>query len=61
VRMINDVDSRGSKEGILSFKGRKNKKDESDPEYFQQVARPLKDMHRGELVHTEKTLTPGDF
>ena len=61
VRMINDVDSRGSKDGILSFKGRKNKKDESDPEYFQQVARPLKDMHRGELVHTEKTLTPGDF
>jgi magnesium chelatase subunit I len=61
VRMINDVDSRGSKDGILNFKGRKNKKDESDPEYFQQVARPLKDMHRGELVHTEKTLTPGDF
>jgi magnesium chelatase subunit I len=61
VRMINDVDSRGSKDGILSFKGRKNKKDESDPEYFQQVARPLKDMHRGELVHTEKTLTPSDF
>ena len=61
VRMINDVDSRGSKDGILNFKGRKNKKDESDPEYFQQVARPLKDMHRGELVHTEKTLTPSDF
>ncbi|HHV16362.1 MAG TPA: magnesium chelatase [Gelria sp.] len=62
VRMINDVDSRGAKDSILSFRGRRNKKDDkNDPEYFQQVARPLKDMHRGELVHTEKTLTPSDF
>jgi len=60
VRMINDVDSRGSKDSILSFKN-KNKKDEENPDYFQQTARPLKDMHRGELVHTEKTLTPGDY
>ena len=60
--MINDVDSRGAKDSILSFRGRRNKKDDkNDPEYFQQVARPLKDMHRGELVHTEKTLTPSDF
>jgi magnesium chelatase subunit I len=62
VRMINDVDTRGSKESILSFKGKKNQKGNEDaPEYFQQVARPLKDMHRGELVHTEKTLTPSDY
>lgn len=61
VRMMNDVDSRGVKEGILSFKNRKNKKgQDEDPEYFQQSARPLKDMHRGELVNTEKNLTPVD-
>lgn len=61
VRMMNDVDSRGVKEGILSFKNRKNKKSQDeDPDYFQQSARPLKDMHRGELVNTEKNLTPVD-
>ncbi|MDD3268008.1 MAG: magnesium chelatase [Syntrophomonadaceae bacterium] len=59
VRMINDVDTKGAKEGILSFKSKKNKKDEEESaDYFQQVARPLKDMSRGELVNTEKTLTP---
>ncbi|ABI67782.1 ATP-binding protein [Syntrophomonas wolfei] len=59
VRMLNDVDMKGAKEGILSFKSKKNKKDEeTSPDYFQQVARPLKDMSRGELVNTEKTLTP---
>lgn len=60
VRMINDIDSKGAKEGILSFKSKKNKKndEESAADYFQQIARPLKDMSRGELVNTEKTLTP---
>jgi len=62
VRMINEVDSRGIKDGILSYKGRRNKKKEEEgADYFQQIARPLKDMHRGELVHTEKTLTPSDY
>lgn len=62
IRMINDVDSRSAKDGILTFRGRKNKaKKESEPEYFPQNARPLKDMSRGELINTEKTLTPTDF
>lgn len=62
VRMINDVDSKSAKDGILTFKGRKNKaKKDSEPEYFQQNARPLKDMSRDELINTEKTLTPSDF
>lgn len=62
IRMINDVDSRSAKDGILTFRGRKNKSNkESEPEYFPQNARPLKDMSRGELINTEKTLTPTDF
>lgn len=62
VRMINDVDAKSAKDGILTFKGRKNKsKNESEPDYFAQNARQLKDMSRGELINTEKTLTPGDF
>ena len=61
IKMVNDVDARGTKEGILSFKNRKNKKDDDDPEYFQNNARPLKDMSRRELVNTEKALTPSEF
>lgn len=61
VKMVNDVDARGSKDGILSFRNKKNKKDETDPEYFQSNARALKDMSRSELVNTEKTLTPADY
>lgn len=57
VKLINDVESRGSREGILSFKNKKNKRDEEE-EYFQQNARALKDMSRSELVNTEKDLTP---
>lgn len=61
VKIINDVDNRGTKEGILSFKNKKNQKDkELDNEYFQINARSLKDMSRGELVNTEKTLIPSD-
>ncbi|HWP96936.1 MAG TPA: magnesium chelatase [Syntrophomonadaceae bacterium] len=59
IRMINDVESRGQKDGILSFKNRKNtRQEDEEPEYFQQTARPLKDMSRGELINTEKSLTP---
>ncbi|WP_054695425.1 ATP-binding protein [Syntrophomonas palmitatica] len=61
IKMINDVDSRSGKEGILNFRGRKNKSKEEDTEYFQQNARALKDMHRGELVNTEKSLTPNEY
>jgi len=61
IKMINDVDSRGGKEGILNFRGRKNKSKEEDTEYFQHNARALKDMHRGELVNTEKSLTPTEY
>lgn len=57
VKLINDVESRGSREGILSFKNKKNKREEEE-EYFQQNARALKDMSRSELVNTEKDLTP---
>jgi len=59
VRIINDTDMKTAKDGILSFKGKKNKKaDNNETEYFQQNARALKDINRGELVNTEKTLTP---
>ena len=62
VRIINDLDTRGSKEGILSFKNRKEKKkEEEEPEYFQHDARSLKDLSRGELINTEKNLTPTDY
>ncbi len=58
VKLINDVESRGSREGILSFKNKKNKREEEEDEYFQHNARALKDMSRSELVNTEKDLTP---
>ncbi|HEX3010724.1 MAG TPA: magnesium chelatase [Syntrophomonadaceae bacterium] len=61
IKMVNDVDARSAKDGILSFKNRKNKKDNDDIDYFQNSARPLRDMSRGELVNTEKTLTPGEL
>lgn len=62
VKMINEVDVKGTRDGILSFKARKNKKKESEnnADYFQN-ARPLRDMTRGELVNTEKTLTPSEL
>ncbi|MEN6460662.1 MAG: magnesium chelatase [Syntrophomonas sp.] len=59
VKIINDVDTRGTKEGILSFRNKKKDK-ELDNDYFQSNARSLKDMSRGELVNTEKTLTPNE-
>ncbi len=58
VKLINDVESRGSREGILSFKNKQNKRVEEEEEYFQHNARALKDMSRSELVNTEKDLTP---
>jgi magnesium chelatase subunit I len=59
VKLINDVENRGSREGILSFKSKKdNKRGDEDENYFQQNARALKDMARSELVNTEKDLTP---
>ncbi len=62
VRIINDLDTRGTKDGILSFKNRKRKpKEEEEPEYFQHDAKSLKDLSRGELISTEKNLTPTDF
>lgn len=62
VRMMNDVDSRGARESILNFKSKRNeKKKDEDSDYFQQTARPLKDMHRGELINTEKSLTPSEY
>ena len=61
IRMVNDVEPRGAREGILNFRGKKNKEKESEPEYFQHNARSLKDMSRNELVNTEKDLTPGEY
>lgn len=62
VRIINDIDTKGTKEGILSFKNRRDKKSkEEEPEYFQHDARPLKDLSRGELINTEKNLSPTEF
>lgn len=58
VKLINDVESRGSREGILSFKSKKDKREEEEEEYFQHNARALKDMSRSELVSTEKDLNP---
>ncbi|KUG02699.1 putative chelatase [hydrocarbon metagenome] len=52
--LINEVDNHKISEGILSFKNRPNQKSrEQDEDYFQHNARPLRDMHRGELVNTE--------
>lgn len=65
VKMVNDVDVRGSKESILNFRNRKNttkkKEQEQDQdEYFQQSARPVKEMSRNELINTEKSLSSTD-
>jgi len=60
VRMINDVDSKGVKDGILSFKNRKKNDKEADPDYFPHNATPLKDIRRSDLVNTEKSLTPNE-
>lgn len=60
IKMVNDVDARGSRDGILNFKNKKNnpKKTEEDNEYFTASGRPLKDLGRNELINTEKTLAP---
>jgi magnesium chelatase subunit I len=60
IKMVNDVDVRGTKDGILNFKSKKNnrkeKENEENKEYFQASGRPLKDLGRQELINTEKTL-----
>ncbi len=60
IRMVNDVDAKGARDGILNFKSKKNnpKKNEEDNEYFNTSGRPLKDLDRNELINTEKTLAP---
>ncbi|HNX92178.1 MAG TPA: magnesium chelatase, partial [Syntrophomonas sp.] len=60
VKMINDVDVRGSRDGILNFKSKKNnpEKKKEETEYFNTAGRPLKDIGRNELINTEKTLAP---
>lgn len=60
IKIVNDTDARGSRDGILSFKNKKNnpKKTEEDNEYFTMTGRPLKDLGRNELINTEKTLAP---
>lgn len=59
IRMVNDVDNKGARDGILNFKSKKNqKKSEDEGEYFNTTGRALKDVGRNELINTEKTLTP---
>jgi magnesium chelatase subunit I len=60
IKMINDVEVRGSRDGILNFKSKKNnpEKKKEDTEYFNTAGRPLKDLNRNELINTEKTLAP---
>lgn len=60
IKIVNDTDARGSRDGILNFKNKKNnpKKPEEDNEYFSMTGRPLKDLGRNELINTEKTLAP---
>lgn len=59
IRMVNDVDAKGARDGILNFKSKKNpKNNEEDGEYFNMSGRPLKDVGRNELINTEKTLAP---
>lgn len=60
IKMINDVEVRGSRDGILNFKNKKNnpEKKKEDTEYFNTAGRPLKDLSRNELINTEKTLAP---
>jgi magnesium chelatase subunit I len=60
VRIMNDVDPKGSKDGILNFKNKKESKKQETAEYFQQTARSLREIARGELVTTERMLNPTD-
>ncbi len=63
VRVINDNDARGSRDSILggSFGRRKpGAKPEEESEYFNKSGRSVRDMRKGELISTEKTLTPSD-
>jgi len=59
LKIINDVEVKGSRDGVLNFKSRRgNKKEDADLEYFKYNARPLANMGRNELINTEKSLTP---
>lgn len=61
IKIVNEVDARGGGDSLLGFKNKKNKKSqENDNEYFPNTARPLKDMSRGELINTEKSLNPDE-
>lgn len=63
VKMVNDVDSsRGMKDGIFNFRGRKRNKDEEKKEddFFNQNAKSLKNMSRNQMIQTEKSLNPED-
>lgn len=63
VRVINDNDARGTRDSILggSFGRRKPvAKAEEEPEYFNKTGRSVRDMRKGDMISTEKTLTPSD-
>lgn len=63
VRVINDTDARGTRDSILGggFGRRKApNKTEEETEYFNKSGRSVRDMRKGELISTEKTLTPTD-
>lgn len=60
LKLTNDNEIRGSREGVLNSRSRKrsdsDKKDEEN--YFSSSARPIRSMGRNELVQTEKKLNP---
>ncbi len=59
VKIINS-DSRSIKDGILNYKNKKKnaaREEEYEPaEYFKNSGRPLKELGKNELIHTEKNL-----
>ncbi|HHW61678.1 MAG TPA: magnesium chelatase, partial [Syntrophomonadaceae bacterium] len=60
VKIINDVDARGARDGIVSLRSKKSKRPEAetDSEYFKSSGKPLRDIGRNELINTEKSLNP---
>ncbi|MDO4540196.1 MAG: magnesium chelatase [Syntrophomonadaceae bacterium] len=61
LKLTNDSDLRGTREGVLNSRSRKRSDDRDkkiDENYFSSNARSMKGMGRNELVQTEKKLNP---
>lgn len=64
VKIMNGLESRGTRESILSLKDRKpavKGGKEKEDGYFDVGARRIRDMSRQEIIATEKALDPSDF